>query len=166
MKKIILLLFSLIHILPAQPVEAEPYIDATGFIHGHMFDPLNGFGYNPSTFTMASDIVNSNPSAIAEFDGTNIGISYLFESKINPAWFVDITHERGYLYLPQSIGLVTPFENLNIGFGFAQIYNSVAEFGGVDITTINNPEGIGESFQTIDKSLVNRYIAIAAKKNY
>ena len=138
MKKILLLVFSVIHISSAQPVEAEPYIDATGHIHGYMLDPLNGYGYNSSTLTMASDIVNSNSSAIAEFDGTSIGISYLFESKIDPAWIADITHERGYNYLPQSFGIVIPYNYLNLGFGFAQIYNSEVKYGPIKITTIDN----------------------------
>ena len=101
---------------------------------------------------------------MAEFDDTNLGISYLFESKIDPAWIANITHERGYIYLPQSFGLLIPFNYLNLGLGFAQIYNSEARFGALEITTINNPEGTGESFDEGDKSLVNRYSVIAAKK--
>jgi len=75
---------------------------------GFVLDGLSGIGYNKTTATTISNIINTNPSLLNDFDKVGVGFSYQFDSKIDEAWIGDMSHSRISSGYPQSIGLVIP----------------------------------------------------------
>ncbi len=105
----------------------------------------NGFTYNfPTTL---SQISGSNPAALNGFDTLALGLSYQFDSDLNEAYFAKIGYVDNYLYMPQSIALAYPYNDLfTFGVSAAQKYNGGLDLGKTPITTITKPEGTGEFF--------------------
>jgi hypothetical protein len=113
----------------------------TWVTQGYILESINSTGFNRSIYSHIANLGSTNPAAI--YDGNNIlaGISYQFETIVKPAWFDDLRHERGHLYLPQSLGIVYPFQSFRIGLGFSQRYNSLLSMPDMIRTTESQPEG-------------------------
>ena len=112
--------------------------------HGYVIDALSGVGYSnfltPSTFNMN----NINPASLSNIPKASIGVSYQFETKVDPAWGFGLGHHRIIDGYPQSVCVSIPYQKLRIGFGYNQNYNSSLDFGKIPLTTAENPEGVGE----------------------
>jgi hypothetical protein len=105
----------------------------------------NGFSYNFPT--ALSQIGGSNPAALSGFDTLAWGLSYQFDSDLEEAYFAKIGYRDNYLFMPQSIALAYPYNDLfTFGISAAQKYNGGVDLGKLPITTVTNPEGTGEFF--------------------
>ncbi|MDP4174959.1 MAG: hypothetical protein Q8933_13360 [Bacteroidota bacterium] len=111
---------------------------------GYIIETLSGYGYSKS-ITNQSNIASSNPSAMDRFINPTIGISYQIESDLKPGYIADIGVTRYKKSLPQSAGLILPYKGLRLGFGFSQKYNCSLVFGKILVTTVDNPDGIGNA---------------------
>ncbi len=104
-----------------------------------------------------SNISSINPASINEFNKISCGISYLFQSKIDEAYIAGIAHNRIQNFTPQSFGILFPFNELKIGIGMRQRYNSELDLGQIQITTMERPDGTGEYFLPIYRTNVHSY---------
>ena len=129
-------------------------IDALNFQHGLVLENLSSFGFVQNSNYAIENISSSNPASLINFDSTLVGISYQYVSMQNPGWLGDIMHKRAYPLLPQSIGAVYPLDNLRIGIGVSQRFNSLLDYGEIPITTVENPYGTGETFTAKNETLV------------
>ncbi|KAA3611244.1 MAG: hypothetical protein D8M58_14835 [Calditrichaeota bacterium] len=156
----VLLFFSATY---SQTYEINRKIAATILPQGIRWQSLssNGFSYNfPTTL---SQISGSNPAALVFFDTLAVGLSYQYNSNINEAYLADFGYINSYIGLPQSLAFVYPWnESLTIGFSASQKYNSILDFGEMDITTIENPQGTGETFSSKRQTNIYAFSAIAA----
>ncbi len=156
MKKVILLFLFIIF------TTINIYSQIT-YEHPVVFLP-QGFAIQTLSSLGTSNIVNDisnissiNPAAINEFNKISGGISYLFQSKIDEAYVAGIGHNRIQDFTPQSFGILFPFNELTIGVGMRQRYNSELDFGQIPITTMEQPDGTGEYFRAIYKTNVYSY---------
>jgi hypothetical protein len=117
---------------------------------------LNGYG-NSGLLNDAANTGSINPAALANFDKKAVGISYQFGSKFNNPFATEIFYERVNQIIPQSIGFVYPLEDLKIGLSMRQKYNTSILIGPVPITTVNNPDGTGQTFTPVYKTTVIDY---------
>lgn len=129
-------------------------VDALKLQHGLVVENLSSFGFVQNSNYAIENISNSNPASLANFDSTLIGMSYQYVSTQNPGWLAEINNKRAYPLLPQSFGAIYPLENLRIGIGVSQRYNSLLDFGEIPITSVENPYGTGESFSPKFETLV------------
>lgn len=165
MKKIIFLISIIMRLTNsfAQQVSwGETTIPCVFLTQGYVLESISGSGFTNSTSSHVTNISSSNPASLHNFDNVSVGLSYQFESSIKPAWIVNINHERKKTTLPQSFGLVLPFNKLRIGLGFSQRYNSILDFGKVEIRTIENPEGTGEYIEASKTDIVNSCATLLA----
>ncbi len=157
MKKVIILLV-LCNLMYAGDWDRVSTSSAGAWLtQGYIFESINGTGFTRSIYSHVANLGSTNPAAIYDSTHISLGLSYQLESAIKPAWILDINHERGRLYLPQSAGIVLPLKNFQIGLGFNQHYNSVLDFGTYEVTTAEQPEGTGETFKIERENYVNRY---------
>ena len=104
-----------------------------------------------------SNITFINPAAINEFNSYSFGFSYQVQSKIDEGWILDIGISRINNFIPQSVGVIIPLNNMRFGIGMGQIYNSSLEIGEIAVTTVINPDGTGETFTPIFETTVQNY---------
>lgn len=113
---------------------------------GYVLDGLSGIGYSKTTTTTLSNIINTNPSLLHDFDKIGVGFSYQFTSKIKNAWIANISHSRISSVYPQSIGLVIPILYFRLGFGMSQLFNSEIDYGLIEGSIVwNNDDGYIET---------------------
>jgi len=109
-------------------------------------DGLSGFGYNKTTMTTISNIINANPSLLCDFDKIEVGFSYQFDSKINEAWISEMSHSRISSVYPQSIGIAIPILTFRLGIGLSQLFNSKLDYGTMQGGIVwNNDDGYVET---------------------
>lgn len=114
--------------------------------------------YGTSTLVnKVENIAYLNPSALNHFDNFSVSLSYLFESKIEEAWIARMGHSRVAEEIPESFGIIYPYENFRVGFGFGHAYNGSIDTDPIEVTTIENPDGTGETFELIDEVTVQSY---------
>ncbi|MCZ7602555.1 MAG: hypothetical protein M5R37_06795 [Melioribacteraceae bacterium] len=128
---------------------------------GFVLTNLNSLGIS-NIKNSVSNIGTINPSAMIYFDKIGIGGSYHFETNIEEAYLASIGHKRISKELPQSIGIVFPYQNFRLGIAFNQKYNSSAEFDRVPITTSEFPDGTGEYYKPIMETIVLSYSVSAS----
>lgn len=128
---------------------------------GFVLTNLNSLGIS-NIKNSVSNIGTINPSAMIYFDKIGIGGSYHFETNIEEAYLARIGHKRISKELPQSIGIIFPYQNFRLGIAFNQKYNSSAEFDRVPITTSEFPDGTGEYYKPIMETKVLSYSVSAS----
>ncbi len=153
MKKIFfsILLLSSIKIL-AQSASTDPII----LPQGYSLNLLNSKGTSGIN-NVVSNINFINPAALDRFDIISAGISYEYQTNITNAWLANIGYKRFTGSAPQSVGIILPFNSFKIGFGAGQTYESELDLGEIKITTIDHPDGIGETLHPIYKTNVYSY---------
>jgi len=156
MKKFILLLI-LLHInLYAQKVGTTS-APSTFVPQGHVLSSINSMGFSRLINQQVSNVGNINPASLSQFENLSFGISYQFETDVTPAWIAGLGHSRSQLAKPQSFGLVVRDDQFRYALSFNQRYNSFVDFGDIPITTVEHPEGTGETFSPHIKELIDSY---------
>jgi hypothetical protein len=122
---------------------------------------LNGLGTS-NIKNDVSNISSINPASINAFSKLSTGVSYLFRSKIKEAYIAGIGSSRIQNFIPQSFGIVYPINNLRIGLGMRQKYNSALDLGNVTITTADQPDGIISFSNPVYKTAVYNYSIISS----
>lgn len=153
MNKIILISF-FCFVISLNTLAQRSEFEAPNFQHGLVLENLSSFGFVQNSNYAIENISSSNPASLINFDSALVGISYQYVSMQNPGWFGDIMHKRAYPLLPQSVGAVYPLNNLRIGIGISQRYNSLLDYGEMNVTTFAQPDGTGETFTAKDETFV------------
>ena len=104
---------------------------------GFVLESLCGYGYNNTTINTVSNISNTNPANMLDYNRFSIGISYQVESKVKKSLFADIDHYRKNLAFPQSFSLILPFNKIRLGLGFNQKYNSEKDYGEITVAAVD-----------------------------
>ncbi|MBU0475898.1 MAG: hypothetical protein KKF62_17265 [Bacteroidetes bacterium] len=124
--------------------------------HGLSLPLLNGNG-NSAINNDVANIGSINPAALENFNNFMFGFSYQYEPKINESWIADIGSERINNWIPQSAGIVFPYNELRFAISMNQKYNRALLIGPMEITTIENPSGIGEFIKPKDETFIYNY---------
>lgn len=159
-KQIVIFLFILISSLSFAQLQV-PENNVLYLSQGFVLTNLNSLGIS-NINNSVSNIGTTNPTSMIHFNKISIGGSYHFETKLKEAYLASIGHKRISNELPQSIGIVFPYENFRLGLAFNQKYNSSAEFDRVPITTVEFPDGTGEYYKPIMKTKVLSYSVSAS----
>jgi hypothetical protein len=142
------------------PVEAQKIVTSIYPIHmpqGLVLEGLSGYGPANCTFNSANNIGSSNPASLADFDRLSVGISEQFESDIRTAWIAGVGYRRSRPFIPQSAGMVVPYGKWRFGAGFSQRYNSIMDFSDMLVTSVEQPEGTGETFKASNETNIQSY---------
>ncbi|MBT3635251.1 MAG: hypothetical protein HOF29_13060 [Candidatus Marinimicrobia bacterium] len=123
---------------------------------GYVMDNLSSMGYSHNIMTHPAFISSSNPASVIAQSGISIGLSYQFESEVDPAMGPFLRHKRNQIKLPQSFGLIFPLKKLSIGLSFNQEYNSIQR-AELELITIENPTGSGEYVEFRNSENINSY---------
>jgi len=159
-KQIVIFLFILI----SSPSFAQLQVPENNVLYlsqGFVLTNLNSLGISTINNSV-SNIGTTNPTSMIHFNKISFGGSYHFETKLKEAYLASIGHKRISNELPQSIGIVFPYENFRLGLAFNQKYNSSAEFDKIPITTVEFPDGTGEYYKPVMKTKVLSYSVSAS----
>lgn len=124
--------------------------------HGHTMFALGSLGTSNIT-NDAANIGLVNPAALNEHKSIKIALSYQFETNIDDAWLTGIGHKRLSKSVPQSGAVIFPIENFRAGLSFKQTYNSKADLGKIEVTTAENPDGIGKFYEPVFETTLFSY---------
>jgi len=102
---------------------------------GYVISALSDKGYNPSVLTTPTTLGCSNPAAMVDLR-RGFGLTYQWNSAVNPAWSLDFGHRRIFNAIPQSIGLSGSIRDLHLGIAMNQIYNSETDYGELLATVV------------------------------
>ncbi len=131
-------------------------------IPGGLNNPLlNAYG-SSGIFNDVANIGSINPAALASIYLPSIGLSYQFDSKLNPAWIYGISSKRVLKALPHSVGFVYPLDYLRLGFAIHQKYNSELLIGPIELTSNELPDGTGEFLEPEYRTKVFTYSLMAS----
>jgi hypothetical protein len=86
-----------------------------------------------------------------------VRISYQTVSNIKEAYIAGIGYSSIRNNYPQSFGVAYSLGDFKIGLGFGQSYNARMDIGEIQITTVENPDGTGQTFQPVFESTVFSY---------
>jgi len=129
---------------------------------GYVLESLNGYGFSHGVISTISNISSGNPASLSDFQRLSLGVSGQYDTKINTAWIAGIGYQRVENKRPQSAGFVLPHKNFRLGFGISQKYSTALDFGEVEITTVEEPEGTGETFNVTHNTFVQSKSALIA----
>lgn len=104
-----------------------------------------------------SNISFINPAALNQFSRYSVGVSYQFQTNLDEAYILGIGSSRITDFIPQSVGMLVPINNIRFGIGMGQTYNGTLDFEPIPITTLQNPEGTGEFFTPEYETRVQSY---------
>jgi len=124
------------------------------FPHGFVEEQLNGFGLRQSTNTTLANIGSGNPAVLSDFDQVSLGGSYQLSSRIEDAWSYGVDYKQNYTFWPQSFGVVYPLKNFRFAYGLGQKYNAIMDYGPLEVSTVEMPEGTGEFFDAYNEFLI------------
>ncbi|MBN1781350.1 hypothetical protein JW948_09515 [bacterium] len=148
----------------AQTSDKRLAVNAMQLVQGYVTESIGGQGIGGCTGVPVYNIPAGNPAAIRNFDRIIAGISWQFESGIQPAWIEGIGYERLYPALPQSFGVVIPAGRFRVGLGMSQSYNGRMDMAPMEVTTVSQPEGTGETFTASSSDLLIRYSVLMSCK--
>lgn len=148
----VLLLFPYLFVNSQTMPEQQTLILIQGFNNGL----LSSLG-SSSIINEIENINSFNPSALNRFNGLSLGVSYQTVSNIKEAYIAGIGYSSIKNNYPQSFGVAYSLGDFKIGLGFGQSYNARMDIGEIQITTVENPDGTGQTFEPIFESTVLSY---------
>jgi len=116
-------------------------------------DAFNSIGFSNITNSQISEIGSANPASLAKFSSMSSGIQFQYNTAMN--YYIDLNLERAKQWLPSSIGFVYPVNNLTFGLSYHQKYSSFLDFGKIEITTVQQPDGTGEFLEAFREIVVH-----------
>lgn len=114
------------------------------FQQGFVLESLSGYGFSGATYSPIFNIATGNPAEMANFDNFSFGFAHQANTEIDSFGIPDVKFQRVNNFIPQSAGMVYPFQNLRIGAGFSQRYSAEIQFENIPIITLQYPGGTGE----------------------
>ena len=139
-----------------------PTVNLIRFPESLTISNLSSMGISFRANTHVVDIACGNPAALGQFKNLSAGVSWLFESDIEGSESIDLVLERNKSWLPQSAGLIYPYNDFfRLALGMNRRYSSYLEFEPIPIITPEMPMGTGEFFKPVAESSVITYSAIA-----
>jgi long-subunit fatty acid transport protein len=111
--------------------------------------------------SQVADVTNGNPAALGRFQNLSAGLSWQFESDLTGPDIMDLVLKRDRVWLPQSAGIVYPFnELLRFALGLNRRYSNLCEYT-FELITPEMPMGTSEFFKAGIESSVITYSVIA-----
>ena len=120
----------------------------------------NSIGFSNIVIASISEISSSNPSSLSNFSSSSFGFNIEYSSTLE--LFDDITINRPKQWLPASFGFVYPYNNCRLGLTYHQKYYNLLDFGEIPITTVEHPEGTGETFSATSETSIHSVSGIFA----
>ncbi len=148
MKQLLLVLFTCGILFAGNYDHVE--IDAPFFVQSAPIESLHSIGFSNMFTADAANIASGNPAVLSAFIHPSVGIDYEYATRIK--LYQDIYIERALQQLPVSAGVVYPFKNFWFGLTYQRKYSNYLDFGEIPITTIENPEGNGETIHAISET--------------
>ena len=134
--------------------------------HGYVLESISGTGFRNCVNNHIANIGSSNPASSSYFQKLAFGVSYQFTSSSQPNWIADINCMRKQNNYPQSVGLIVPLNTFRFGIGISQRYNSVQDYGQMELTTPEQPDGTGEFYSATKTEIVYSYSGIFSYSIY
>ncbi len=109
------------------------------FLQSITIESQNATGFSNMLTSVAAEIGSGNPAGLDNFSSFAAGFNYYFQSEAD--YYADIKIYRAKAWLPSSVGFVYPLENWRFGLSYRQKYSNYTDYGKIQITTIENPDG-------------------------
>jgi hypothetical protein len=144
------------------------FVYPQGYVYHVLIFPQS-FGIEQLNSNGTSGLINNvsnisalNPASIQQLEHLSVGLSYQFQTNIPDAWRYEIGTKRVYNYLPQSLGGVYHYKDFTFGIGAGQKYNGSIDIGPIMVTTVQDPDGTGQTFTPEFENMLQYYSVVAA----
>ena len=166
MKKIILVLVLLSMVYAGDPDRNSEKMQISLFQQGIETSSYNAIGFSNMLSSEICGIGNGNPATLSNFNNFSVGLHYDYTSKIDPFLFDELSFHRTKDWYPNSLGIVYPIGKFSLGLAYHKKYSGELDWGDIEITTIENPEGDPNNTYTIeDETFISSYSGIISYSN-
>lgn len=118
-------------------------------------DAYHSLGFSDMLSAEPADLASSNPAAVNNFTRQGVGISYAYGTKIN--FSQDIYLSSPLQWLPSSFGYIFPFGNYSFAVTYHRKYDQFIDYGKIEISTIEHPEGTGVFIHSTSRRKVHSF---------
>jgi hypothetical protein len=139
MRKSVLLFILLLFAVSLSAQSLSTKVFGINIPQGFVLESISSKGFQSSGINHPANMNSMNPAALYAFESLSAGFSYQWDYYKMPNWYANIEHRRIHNVYPQSVGLVMPFNNVRLGLGFSQRYNSEVDYGMI-IGTMVDPD--------------------------
>jgi len=158
----LLVLFVCTNLSAGDPDRIDPRNQIFLYNQGFVLESLSGYGVSSSTRLPIFNISTGNPATLSALNTFAVGFSSQFDSKVESFPIDDASFQRINNLVPQSVGLVYPYQDFRVGAGFSQKYSAEILFNEIEMTTVNDPQGTGEIFSPTSKNVIHTASALAS----
>ena len=110
------------------------------FQQGFKIEALNSTGFFSNTISNPFTISVTNPALMVDYETISGGIAMEYRNRLDLN--DDLTIDQNLAWLPQSFGIVKPFNDFRIGLGFSRPYTANIELDEIPITTNGNSDSL------------------------
>jgi len=134
----------------------------------HIYQPAvliggtNSVGFAHIGLSPVSEIGRANPAALFAFDAVRAGISFKQATTLRDLPIKDMKTQTRYGLLPTAAAIAVPWKKFRFGLAYQHSYATRIDFGELQITTIQNQDGTGETTRPISESNIYTIAALAA----
>ncbi|NQT62338.1 MAG: hypothetical protein HQ556_05205 [Candidatus Marinimicrobia bacterium] len=119
--------------------------------------------FSPVVKPPISSIVQSNPAAVTNYELLTVGLSYMLRSPSELIFSNGKLIYRDFRTVPRSFAASFKFEGFHFGIGYNNAYQLKID-DDIEITTLVEPEGTGNSFNILEMTHQDQYSIIIGKK--
>lgn len=137
------------------------------FQQGFKIEALNSSGFVSNTISNPFTISVTNPALMVDYEAISGGIAMEYRNRLDMQH--DITINQNLAWIPQSFGIVKPFNDFRIGLGFSRPYTANIQLDEILITTNGNSDSLSTaSFKPVFKTDIYSagFLAATRLKNF
>jgi len=155
---LLILVLSFIELAAQTTVRRDLYTIPSSFMpQGFVLASVNSNGFSRLINQQTANLGAINPAAITLYENLSFGLSYQFETNVSPGWIGGIDYSRSRLSKPQSYAGTFKIDDFNVALAFHQQYNAIADLGDIPITTVERPDGTGETYSVSFDEFTDSY---------
>lgn len=166
MKKYFITIFIFMPILIFSQTKNGAYRVQMLFPVAYDINNLTIRGFSGSVKSDLSNLSSANPALISDFDKISGSLSFSYPSTNTTFLYGDIGLGKYKPYIPNNFTILFPFNSFQIAGAYNQRFFSSLDFGNIQVTTENQPDGTGETYSPDFYTLVNEYSIILGSSTF
>lgn len=112
------------------------------YLQAELLPAYNNIGFSNMFRSDAAELAAANPASIVNFKRLTFGMAFDYRTEVD--LYQDIKLGRSQQWYPVSAAIIVPVKFLYLGLVYQNKYSKFIDYGKLEISTIEEPEGTGE----------------------
>ena len=131
------------------------------FVQGVTFSGALSLGFSGLTGSPVAAVAGANPAALSRFSAFAAGLEFQEATETEVSPYVEIKL-RQTSWRPSAAGAVFPWGDLRLALGYRKTYSAFLDYGKMQISTAEHPEGTGEYYHNTTQTQAHQVSALAS----